>query len=186
MELLTVLLYRQQPCKSMMASENLMPRFLTLPLVGILAEHIIKLLFQLPAFCRFQLRREHWGEIFQRDFLSLKSHDFVFFLVSDMLHSTSVFSFQSAVLPCYKKETRCSYCGGVFSKNTVSTNVLFRIFLYRHERQNYAEQQKMFCTNQECRHTTLAKTFSFKTTQIQLSLERPYLPYTMISCYIFG
>ena len=76
------------------------PGFLTLPLVGILAEHLIKLLFQLPAFCRFLLRREHRGEIFQRDFLSLKSHDFGFFLVSDMLHSTSVFNFQGAVPPC--------------------------------------------------------------------------------------
>lgn len=33
----------------------------------------------------------------RQHFLSLKSHDFGFFLVSDMLHSTSVFNFQGAV-----------------------------------------------------------------------------------------
>ena len=41
-------------------------------------------MFQLPAFCRFLLRSEYLGEIFQSDFLSLKSHDFGFFLVSDL------------------------------------------------------------------------------------------------------
>ena len=71
--------------------------FLTLPFVGIFAEHLIKLLFQLPAFCRFLLRREHRGEIFQCDFLSLKSHDFDFLFVSDITYKIT-FPFHAAAV----------------------------------------------------------------------------------------
>src|SRR5699024_161026 len=44
---------------------DLCPGFLFLPLIGIFAEHLIKLLLQFPAFGRFLLRREHRGEVFQ-------------------------------------------------------------------------------------------------------------------------
>ena len=53
-------------------------------------------LFQLSAFCRFLLRREYRGEVFQRDFLSLKSHDFCFLFVSDSGTYKITFPFHAA------------------------------------------------------------------------------------------
>ena len=61
-----------------------------------LAEYLIKLLFQLSAFDRFLLRREHRGEVFQRDFPALKSHDFRFLFVSDSGTYKITFPFHAA------------------------------------------------------------------------------------------
>ena len=76
--------------------KTLCPGFLFLPLIGIFAEHLIKLLFQLSAFCRFLFRREHRGEVFQRDFPALKSHDFRFLFVSDSGTYKITFPFHAA------------------------------------------------------------------------------------------
>ena len=95
-ELLTVLLYRQQPRKSMMGLENLMSRLPHSPACRRTCGTPHKAAVQLPAFCRFLLRREHRGEIFQRDFLSLKSHDFGFLFVSDSGTYKITFPFHAA------------------------------------------------------------------------------------------
>src|SRR5699024_10790864 len=84
------------PANQRWLRETLCPGFLFLPLIGVFAEHLIKLLLQFPAFGRFLLRREHRGEVFQRDFLSLKSHDFCFLFVSDIGTYKITFPFHAA------------------------------------------------------------------------------------------
>ena len=96
-ELLTVLLYRQQPRKSMMGLENLMSRLPHSPACRRTCGTPHKAAVPVPGVCCFLFRREHRGEIFQCDFLSLKSHDFDFLFVSDITYKIT-FPFHAAAV----------------------------------------------------------------------------------------